>query len=374
MVYGKRKKMDGGKFIMQLFRISVAGLFIFSGLIKMNDPVGMAIKLEEYFEVFASDMGSFFEIFVPFSLPIAVIIVVLEVVLGFALLLNWRMVWTTKLLLTLIIFFTMLTFYSAAFNKVTDCGCFGDAIKLTPWQSFYKDITLLIMSGIILINSSVYDPYIKQPFLHIIMGILLVGSVYTSIHAINHLPFVDFRTYKVGGSIPEQMEPSGELMYEYVMTKGGEEYRFMEYPTDKSYAFKEMIILNPEVQPKITDYGVWNDGGEFTEETFKGKKLFVIIYNTERSSKDGFSAMPALVSGLGPDIEVNALTATDGPAFEAFLAEVGLEIPYYYADATVLKTIIRSNPGIFLLQDGVIKGKWHYNDVPSPEEVRLLLN
>lgn len=374
MAYGNRKKIGGGKFIMQLFRISVAGLFIFSGLIKMNDPVGMSIKLEEYFQVFASDIGSFFEIFVPFSLPIAVIIVVLEVVLGFALLFNWRMVWTTKLLLTLIVFFTLLTFYSAAFNKVTDCGCFGDAIKLTPWQSFYKDITLLIMSGIIWVNGSMYDPYIKQPFLNIIMGVLLVGSVYTSIHAINHLPFVDFRTYNVGGSIPEQMEPSGELMYEYVMTKGGEEHRFMEYPTDKSFVFKEMVILNPEVQPKITDYGVWNDDGEFTEETFKGKKLFIIVYNTERSNKDGFAAMPDLISGLDPEIGAYALTATDGQVFEAFLDEVGLEIPYYYADATVLKTIIRSNPGMFLLQDGVVKGKWHYNDTPSPEEVQALLN
>ncbi len=373
MVYGNSNKIVVCKFLMHLFRIAVAGLFIFSGLIKMNDPVGMAIKLEEYFQVFASDIGSFFEIFVPFSLPIAVIIVVLEVVLGFALLLNWRMVWTTKLLLTLIVFFTILTFYSAAFDKVTDCGCFGDAIKLTPWQSFYKDITLLFMSGIIWVNGSMYDPYIKQPFLNIIMGLLLIGSVYTSIHAINHLPFVDFRTYKIGASIPVQMEPSGELMYEYVMTKGGEEHRFMEYPTDKSFVFKEMVILNPEVQPKITDYGVWNDDGEFTEETFTGKKLFIIVYNTDHANKDGFGAISTLISGLNPEIEVNALTATDGEVFEAFLSELGLQIPYYYADATVLKTIIRSNPGIFLLQDGVVKGKWHYNDTPTPEQVSALL-
>ena len=270
--FGKNKGSSAGGFFMQLFRIAVAGLFIFSGLIKMNDPVGMAIKLEEYFEVFASDIGSIFEIFVPFALVIAVFIVVMEVVLGVALLLNYRMVQTTKLLLGLITFFTILTFYSAAFNKVTDCGCFGDAIKLTPWQSFYKDIGLLFMSGIIWINGSMYDPYIRQPFLNIVMGLVFIGSVYTSIHAINHLPFIDFRTYKIGASIPVQMEPSGELLYEYVMTKGGEEYRFDAYPTDKSYTFKEMVVLNPEVQPKITDYGVWNDEGEFTQETFVGKK------------------------------------------------------------------------------------------------------
>ncbi len=370
----RSRKNPSGKFIMELIRVLVAGLFIFSGLIKMNDPVGFAIKLEEYFEVFATDIGSFFEIFVPFSLHIAVFIVVMEVVLGVALLLNWRMVNTTKLLLGLITFFTVLTFYSAAFDKVTDCGCFGDAIKLTPWQSFYKDITLLIMSGIIWVNGSMYDTFIKKPILNGIMIVVFFGSIYTPIHAINHLPFIDFRTYKVGNSIPEKMEPSGELMYEYVMVKGGEEYRLTEYPTDKSYTFKEMVVLNPEVQPKITDYGVWNDNGEFTAETFVGKKLFIIVYNTERSSRNGFSVIPELITTLDDEIGVFALTATDGQVFEVFSQEVGLEIPYYYADATVLKTIIRANPGIFLMQDGIVKGKWHYNDIPSVEEVRSLLN
>ncbi len=362
------------KFLMELLRVLVAGLFIFSGLIKMNDPVGMSIKLEEYFQVFASDFGSFFGLFAPYALPIAVFIVVMEVVLGVALLLNYQMLRTTILLLSLITFFTILTFYSAAFDKVTDCGCFGDAIKLTPWESFYKDIVLLLFSGVIWVNGSMYDPYIKQPFLNIIMAVVLVGSVYTSIHAINHLPFIDFRTYKIGNSIPTLMEPSGEIQYEYVMTKGGEEHRFLTYPTDNSYTFKEMIILNPEVQPKITDYGIWNDDGEFTQETFNGKKLFIIAYSTDKASRDGFNAIVELVNNLDPDIEAYALTATDGSVYETFASEIGLDIPYYYADATVLKTIVRSNPGVFLLQDGVVVGKWHYNDTPTADQVKSLLN
>ena len=132
------------KYIDQFSRFFVGGLFIFSGLIKLNDPVGTEIKLEEYFEVFGQDFGSFFLVFKPFALEIGMILIVLEVVLGVAVLIYYHMEITTKVLLGLILFFTFLTFYSAYFDKVTDCGCFGDAIKFTPWESFIKDLVLLV--------------------------------------------------------------------------------------------------------------------------------------------------------------------------------------------------------------------------------------
>src|ERR1043165_1876337 len=128
----------------QFSRFFIGGLFIFSGLIKLNDPVGTKIKMEEYFEVFTEDFGSFFHYFIPYALEIGFIMIVLEIVLGVAVLIYYRMNLTTWLLLGIMVFFTFLTFYSAYFNKVTDCGCFGDAIKLTPWESFWKDIVLMI--------------------------------------------------------------------------------------------------------------------------------------------------------------------------------------------------------------------------------------
>ena len=137
------------KIIYTLSRYLVGVLFIFSGLIKINDPVGTQIKLEEYFEVFSSDFTPLFEYLVPLALFLSVILCTLEVIIGIALILNYRMKITSSILLSLIVFFTFLTFYSAYFNKVTDCGCFGDAIKLTPWESFTKDIILLLFSLII---------------------------------------------------------------------------------------------------------------------------------------------------------------------------------------------------------------------------------
>ena len=132
------------KTLERVLSIFVGVLFIFSGLIKANDPVGMAIKLKEYFHVFSDDFGSFFEVFIPIALPLAVIICTLEVLLGVALLLAYRKKETVKALLAMVVFFSFLTFYSAYFDKVTDCGCFGDAIPLTPWQSFFKDMILMV--------------------------------------------------------------------------------------------------------------------------------------------------------------------------------------------------------------------------------------
>ncbi len=355
--------------VSQIARFLVGGLFIFSGLIKINDPVGTAIKLQEYFEVFSQDFAPFFEYFVPAALPLAIFLCVLEVVLGVAVLLNYRMKLTAWLLLLIIVFFTFLTFYSAYFNKVTDCGCFGDAIKLTPWESFYKDIVLVVFILVIFLRKDTYKPIFSSSMGDWIIAFTTILNISIAVFAVEHLPYIDFRTYKVGNNIPQLMQPSGELKYEYVMEKDGEEYSFDQYPTDNTYTFKELKVLNPEVQPKITDYSLWNDDGEFTEESFRGNKLYIIIYDVKKADTDNLEDIKALVNGLGNRVEVAILTSSDYASFEAFRHEHQLAIPYYYADATVLKTIVRSNPGIWLMQNGIVAGKWHHNDTPTTEEV-----
>src|SRR5690554_5860585 len=145
------KKIMLKQTLLTIIRFIVGGLFIFSGLIKVNDPVGTSIKLEEYFDVFSYDIAPFFVYLKEISLSLAVVLVVLEVVLGVMLILGVKLRLTVVLLSLMILFFTFLTFYSAYFNKVTDCVCFGDAIKLTPWQSFYKDVFLLVLIGFLFV-------------------------------------------------------------------------------------------------------------------------------------------------------------------------------------------------------------------------------
>jgi uncharacterized membrane protein YphA (DoxX/SURF4 family) len=360
------------KIIYAIARYVVGALFIFSGLIKVNDPVGTSIKLEEYFEVFAYDFAPFFEWFIPAALVLSVILSVLEIVLGVALIVGYRMKATAWALLGLIVFFTFLTFYSAYFNKVTDCGCFGDAIKLTPWESFTKDIILLVLIVLIFINKNHYGSYFSKKFQWLkVVGSTIFFTVF-AIYAIRHLPPVDFRAYAIGNHLPSLMEPSAPLIYQYVMEKDGKEVIFDKYPSDKSYKFKSMDLMNPEVEAKITDLGIWNDEGEYTEEMMTGNKLLIIIYSAEKANISHIAEMNELANNL-TNAKPWVLTASGYSIFEPFRHEVQLAVPYYYADATVLKTMIRSNPGLMLLSDGKVLGKWHFNDVPSVNEINELL-
>ena len=360
-------------FIKEIARYAVGGLFIFSGLIKVNDPVGTAIKLEEYFEVFAYDIAPFFEWFVPAALFLSVVLSVLEIVLGVALIIGYRMKITAWVLLGLIVFFTFLTFYSAYFNKVTDCGCFGDAIKLTPWQSFYKDIILLVLIGVIFIKRADYKPFFSPLFREIKVGGTAIFFIGIAIYAITHLPFIDFRAYKVGGHIPTLMKASEPLRTEYTVEKDGNRYKFETYPTEPGYTFIKSRPLNPWAEPKITDLSVWNDDGEFTDDLLTGTKLVIVVHDVEKTSIKKIDRLRNLTY-QNPNFETWILTSSGAESFEKFRHKHQLAAPYFFADATVLKTIVRSNPGVWLLSNGTVIGKWHYNDTPLADDIVELLN
>lgn len=387
-------------FIAQFCRLFVGALFIFSGSIKLIDPVGTQIKMEEYFEVFAQAFHPIFEHLIPIALPIAVIMCVAEVVLGVALLLFYQMRLTTWLLLLLMIFFTFLTGYTALglfakenpetsfainfasfagvaspsdINAVSDCGCFGDFIKLRPWQSFLKDIVLLFPVIFLFIRNRKLESEFKDSVSQVFIGISLILSTWVALDAIWHLPRFDFRPYKVGADIPTNMKPSEPMRYLYTMEKNGEQKVFEEYPSDTLWKYVSMEIANPDAKPKITDYAVWNDDGDFTQETFSGIHLFIIVRKAEEVDKKSMSKMVQLVHNLdrldGNKIKSSILTSSDRGSIDNLRHEIQLAAPFYYADGTVLKTIMRSNVGIWLLKDGLVKGKWHINDCPEIHDI-----
>lgn len=357
-------------------RFFVGGLFIFSGLIKLNDPIGTEIKMEEYFEVFANDFGSFFLYFIPYALEIGLILIVLEIVLGVAVLINYRMRLSTKILLALLVFFTFLTFYSAYFNKVTDCGCFGDAIKLTPWQSFGKDVILMVFVLHLFWYRKRYAPVLRTREGHaVIIGVTLI-SFFAGIYAVRHLPFIDFRAYKIGNNIPQQMKPQEQPILEFIFEKDGKEVRSQKFLTEEEgYKYKDSRVLNEEkARAKITDYAVSDlDGNDVTQNTFAGAKLLIIMYDVAFASSDNIEKIRTLAKSVEGKVEVMILTASASADFEEFRHQHQLAIPYYFADATVLKTIVRSNPGLTLWVDGTVKGMWHHNDTPEGSEVLELL-
>jgi len=361
------------RLIDEFVRIVVGLLFVFSGLVKVNDPQGTAIKLEEYFDVFASEFASFFHYLVPYSLTFSVIFVVLEVVLGVALLLKYRMRITAWFLLLLIIFFTFLTFYSAAFNKVTDCGCFGDAIPLDPWESFGKDVILLILVIYILIRLPKYGSLLPKMAGDITMAVVTLVNFGLAMYAIEHLPFIDFRYYRIGANIPQLMQNSAPLQYRYIMEKDGEVVEMDQYPQDTTYKFRDMILLNPEDQPKITDYNIWNEAGDYTEASFTGTKLLIVIPDVNHARINTIPGINALTDQLRGELDIWVITSNDESTYENFRHEYQVPLPYYYVDGTVAKAIIRANPGLVLLKDGTVLGKWHNNDIPTADEIRDLM-
>lgn len=375
-------------------RIFTGVLFIFSGAIKLNDPMGTQIKLEEYFEVFAQDFSPIFHWFIPLTLVMSVVFCVLEVALGVALLVKFKPKWSIPTLLGLIVFFTFLTFYSAYFNKVTDCGCFGDAIKLTPWTSFYKDVVLLVFSLWLMVFKNQIGTWKTARTTNATFGSATLFSLAFSIYAIWHLPPIDFRPYAVGENIPMNMKlPEDakpdiiEVRYTLKNSQSGAE----KVMTDKEYMdskiwedtlwqvvnTSEPILIQKGDRPRITDYAVRSEDGDFTQQSFSGNKLFIIVRDVNKADKSCFEEINKLVASLeanmSPKVEVWVLTSSSSADFEVFRHEVQLAVPYYFIDGTVSKTIMRSDPGLWLMKNGVVKGKWHYHDIPDSDKIFQLL-
>ncbi len=375
------------KFITQLSRIVVGVLFIFSGLVKLNDPVGFSFKLDEYFGADVLNLP-FLQ---PLALEMAVFIVILEVLLGVALLIGfWKNI-TSWLLLLMIIFFTFLTFYSAYFNKVTDCGCFGDAIPLTPWESFGKDVVLTILIVIIFLNRQYIKPIMGKSALSAVMGFALIGCMGLGIFVLNHLPVIDFRAYAPGKSIVEGMKSAEELgleptqygMIYYLKNENtGEEKKVTSeaYIADKWYERKEWKMLTDKTEevtikegyePPVHDFVITLEDEDKTSEVLNMDAVFLVIaYKMELTEAEGYPDINALAAEAEKaGIPVYGLSASLPEKVEIRRHDLQTPFPFGIMDETTLKTIIRSNPGLVLLKKGTVVAKWHFNDVPAFEEV-----
>ncbi|MEX2595500.1 MAG: BT_3928 family protein [Salibacteraceae bacterium] len=357
------------KILVLISRILVGGLFIFSGLIKLNDPMGFAFKLEDYFAPDVLNLG----FLVPYALTLAVIIVIFEVLVGVMVIIGFARKFTVWSLLLMIIFFTFLTFYSAYFNKVTDCGCFGDAIPLTPWESFIKDIILLVFIVILFVGQKYITPLFAKASLKYILLATLLFCVIIVYQVLNHLPYIDFRAYKVDSNIQESMTippDAPKAIYEYrwkfdvngtekIVTTNG------SYPSvDGEFIDVETELVQEGYLPPILDFTIETNEEVVTDEILSIEKLvMVVVYNVERSNKDGFENIKKVADeARKKGYTVVGVSASIGETIDLLKAEHNLDFDFYFCDQTVLKTIVRSNPGILKLNKGTIEQKLHWND------------
>lgn len=362
------------KAIVGISRVLVGILFIFSGFIKLNDPVGFSYKLQEYFSEQVLDI----QFLIPFALIIAILIVIFELVLGIMLLIGYVPKFTTWCLLLMILFFTFLTFYSAYFNKVTDCGCFGDAIPLTPWQSFYKDIALLVLILILFFNRKYITP-VFAPASHrwIIFASFMLCFTFCY-YVLMHLPVFDFRPYKVGNNIPEKMKlpeeaRKAEVTYSWKFEVDGEEKIIRNngaYPQmEGEFIGVETSQEGENAIPPIHDFVIEGEDGDITQEVLSAEKVFLMVaYNIQSTELEGYEAIKRLSEeAKQKGYMVLGLTASGSELQKKLRRKYALDFPFYQADETALKTIVRSNPGILVLNKGTITQKKHWNDASDIE-------
>ena len=358
------------KVLVGVSRIFVGVLFIISGLIKLNDPVGFSFKLGDYFAPEVLNLP-FLE---PYALVIAVLVVILEVLLGVMLIVGYAKKFTLWSLLLMIVFFTFLTFYSAYFNKVTDCGCFGDALKLTPWESFSKDVVLLVLILVLYKGSGYIQPFFSKGVRSITVFISLILCLWLGLHVLEHLPVIDFRAYKVGTNITKGMQtpadaPRAVYQYNWSFDVNGQQKtvinRGEDPKIDGTLLGVETSVLQKGYEPPIHDFSIERDGTDYTTQMLEEEHLLVVIaYNLNVAQNDGFIAIKeATDSALEKGYTVIGISASSTPETEKLAAKYDLDFKFYFCDMTALKTIIRSNPSIIRLEKGTILQKLHFNDV-----------
>ena len=359
--------------LVQFSRIFVGLLFIISGLIKLNDPVGFSYKLAEYFGETVLNLP----VFIPYSLAIAVLIVIFETVLGCMLLIGFKPKFTIWSLLLMIVFFSFLTFYSAYFHKVTDCGCFGDALKLTPWQSFTKDIVLLFFILLLFFNIKNVKPLFNANFRNALVSLCVVLCAFMGYWVLYHLPIIDFRAYKVGTNIQKGMQiPEGapksvvEMVFVYKVNganKNFTEKDLMNIPTGATFVERIDNVISEGYKPPIHDFTIEKDGADYKDELLQEPKLLVyVIYDLSKADKKGMQVLEKtnqLAKSKG--YKVIAMTASGLDEIAKAKKEFGLTFDFYFCDGTTLKTIERANPSVMVLNHGTIQQKVHYNDISA---------
>ncbi|WP_312390338.1 BT_3928 family protein [Chryseobacterium sp.] len=361
--------------IKGLLRFIIAVIFILSGFVKAVDLVGFSFKMEEYFSPAVFNMP-FLE---KFALLFSVIVVVLELLLGFMLLLKLKLKFTLSALIALCIFFGFLTFYSAYFNVVTDCGCFGDAIKFTPWQSFIKDVVLLM--GLIVVFILYRKDFKKKDAYtfsskkeasnkpkYILLGIFSLAMIYIMAHGIIQEPIIDFRDYKLGTNLKTEKEKIAKNPSEYKTfytlknTKTGEVLKVNQddYIKETKYwaegspwkiedGKNESVLVKEGYKSEIVKFKIEDPSGiDLTDEIIKAPKaILVFSYRPKEVSPELLAQIEAKVKGQKANIIYGV--STDHNTFKT--------IKNAMMDATAIKTIARSNPFVLILENGKIVEK-----------------
>ena len=350
-------------------RILTGLLFIFSGTVKAIDPLGSAYKFTDYFQAFHLHFLQ------NLALPLAIMLCTAEFLAGLSVLTGYRQKEGIWLVMILMFIFTPLTFILAILNPVSDCGCFGDAIHLTNWQTFGKNIIILFFALVVFMGRKRFEP-VRTPKMEW-TGISLAGILFAGFSLMNlrYLPLIDFLPYKKGASIPAEMKiPVGKPVDQYKTTfiyeKDGrkKEFTLENYPAnDSTWVFvdQKSVLVKKGYRPPIHDFSFATLAGE----DLTGQILADRGYNLLMISKKLGEARPEKIR---EGFSLGKYCLSEGMGFHIITASGSDEIrnfgnadQFCLADETTLKTMVRSNPGYMLLKGGIIMGKWSGAGLPA---------
>ena len=352
------------KFLRAISRVIIGLTFLLSGFVKIIDPVGVGLIFEEYFK--AAGFGDLHTL----ALISGVALSATEMLLGICILVGIRMRYSASASLFFISFFTVLTLILALFNPVRDCGCFGEAIKLTNWETFYKNIVLLLFAVLLFLQRERYIPVAPPAWEWSFAAIFATGILLLSIYSYRHLPMIDFMEFKPGTNISERLNytnNSDTPLFETVLiySKNGKEYEFtVDNLPDSTYTFVDSKTKQRGGGSSVTDFAISDSEGEYVTDSIlsiSGAQFFISIPYPQRLNEKGYEKIESFKDSLNArSIPVNTLSGS------------GPETIAYHTDLKTLLTLNRSNGGVVYLYDGTIISKWSLRDIPSENIGRIL--
>ena len=352
-------------------RTLLALTFLFSGFVKAVDPLGTVYKIEDYLTAF----GGVFTSLLPLATAAAVLLILTEWTLGVMMLCNVRTNITAWLSLAFYAVMTPLTLYIALTNPISDCGCFGDALVISNWQTFAKNVILTALVVTLLFTKK----HIPQTFVWwaelgiVVVALALAGGLMLYTHY--HLPIIDFRPYKIGNNIHELMEipddaPHDEYAITLIYEKDGveQEFTLQDYPRgDSTWRFvdQQSRLISKGYEPPIHDFVLIDyDGEDLTYDLLEmDKVVLVVMYNLDKADLSQLKKVSALCKiNEAQDVPFYILTSATDEQIDTFIDDNDLDVDrslFLTADGIMLKTIVRANPGVFVIENGTITDKYN---------------
>ena len=376
-----RKQSKAKSNLLLIARIIFGLVFLFSGFVKAVDPLGTAYKISDYLEAFSLTSLDFL------AFPAALMLIAAEFTIGFNILFNVHLKGTTWVASLFMLVMTPVTLYLAISNPISDCGCFGDAIVMTNWQTFYKNVVLCIILAIIALLQKQSRPWLSNWGAWIVTLLPILISFAISIYCYNLLPVLDFRPYKKGNNIIEGMQiPEDAPLDKYETTffyeKDGIEQAFTldNYPAEDStwtFVRQESKLIEQGYVPPIHDFSIVTEDGDITDLILEdaGYTLLVISHKVEKAATKNIKCVKSTIANAKKaGANVIWLTSSYSDEIEEFKTQYGIEDTFGATDDITLKTIVRSNPGLVLIKDATVIEKWHHNALPSKDKLNQLIN